>query len=309
MTTPIPVYDRAPSRKLQELLSPGGFLAPLVELAGQQVSGYYHDVQLRTNDEVHVYRGHTRLVTAKRVPDGGLNLTAHSAYTKQPCAGDVLRKWRSDEPGFDEALYRYLSEVKVNSSFTLGEAKIQEQWSLVREPWIQFDREGVLGGSHNKGADFPAITDAKSELDILARSKGWPLTKATGMSIDQLAIDPQGRLVLLELKDASKTTVEVYYSPFQLLQYVWEWYAALESVRNGLQAVIDARVAVGLTPPSVPPLSGSIRAAVGFGPDLRSSEVKRRYGMVLEIVNRHLPDGVEPIETWACTDTGASLVV
>ena len=307
MTTPTPVYDRAPSQELQELLLPGGFLAPLVELAGRQVSGHYHDVQLRTKDEVHVYRGHTRLVSAGRLPDGGLNLTAHSAYTKQPGARDFLRKWQANETGFNDALSHYLSAVKVNQSFILGEAKIQEQWSLVREPWIPFDREGVLGGSHNKGADFPAIREANSDLDALARSSGWPLTKATGMSIDQLAIDPQGHLVLLELKDASKTPSEIYYSPFQLLQYVWEWHDALEAVRNHLQAVINARVAVGLTPPSVPPLTGGIRAAIGFGPDLRSAEVKRRYAIVLEVVNRHLPEGVQPIETWALTDTGPSL--
>ena len=308
MTTPMPVYDRAPSRELQDLLSPGGFLAPLVQLAGRQVSGYYHDIQLRVDDEVHVYRGHTRLVRAKRLPEDGLNFTAHSAYTKQLCARDFLRKWRVDETGFDEELSHYLSEVQVNQSFVLGEAKIQEQWSLVREPWIPFDREGVLGGSHNKGADFPSIREANSDLDALSRSSGWPLTKATGTSIDQLATDPEGRLVLLELKDASKTNSEVYYSSFQLLQYVWEWHDVLETVRNDLQAVINARVAVGLTPPSVPPLSGGIRAAVGFGPDLRSAEVKRRYAMVLEVVNRHLPEGVEPIETWAFTDAGPTLV-
>ena len=302
--TPSPAYNRAPSQELQDLLSPGEFLAPLVELAGRQVSGHYHDVQFRTNDEVHVYRGHTRLVNAGRLPDGSLSLTAHSAYTRQPDARNFLRKWQVDETGFNDALNHYLSLVKVNQSFILGEAKIQEQWSLVREPWISFDREGVLGGSHQKGTDFPAIKGAYSDLDALTRSNGWPLPKVTGMAIDQLAIDPKGRLVLLELKDASKTNSEVYYSPFQLLQYVWEWHDALEAVRDGLQAVINARVAVGLTPPGVPALSGGIRACVGFGPDLRSPEVKRRYAMVLEVVNRHLPDGVEPIETWALTDSG-----
>ena len=196
----------------------------------------------------------------------------------------------------------------MNQSFTGGEGTVQEQWARVREPWIPFDWEGVLGGSHKKGADFPALGEAHSDLNDLAQSSGWPLAKSTAMSIDQLAIDPQGRLVVLELKDASKTNAEVYYAPFQLLQYVWEWHGALEAVRNGLQAVINARVAVGLTPRGVPPLTGGIRASVGFGPDRRSPELKRRYEMVLEVVNQHLPDGVGPIETWAFTDTGPSLV-
>lgn len=302
MTTSDTVYDRAPSQELQALLSPGGFLAPLVELASREASGHHHDVQLRVNDEVHVYRGHTRLVTVRRHTDGSVNLTAHPTYTRQPCAESLLRRWQVDETGFDEALIHYLSTVKVNQRFTLAEGKVQEQWSQVREPWIPFDREGVLGGSHEKGKDFPALGAAHSDLNDLAQSNGWPLAKSTAMSIDQLAIDPQGRLVVLELKDASKTNAEVYYSPFQLLQYVREWYGAMEVVRNDLQAVINARVAVGLTPSGVPPLTGGIRASVGFGPDRRSPEVKRRYEMVLEVVNQHLPDGVEPIETWAFTN-------
>ena len=41
-----------------------------------------------------------------------------------------------------------------------------------------------------------------------------------------------------------------------------------------------------------------IRAAMGFGADRRSAEVKRRYAEVLRIVNQHLPPEVPPIETW-----------
>ena len=113
--------------------------------------------------------------------------------------------------------------------------------------------------------------------------------------------------MLIELKDAKKRNAEVYYAPFQLLQYIWEWYSALEAVRSDPQALIDARVAVGLTPPDVPILTGGMRASVGFGADNRSLEVKRRYGKVLEVVNRHLSNGMGPIETWEITDAGPCL--
>lgn len=310
MTTPMPFYDRAPSQELQDLLLPGGFLAPLVELAGRQVSGHRHAVYLRVKNEVDVYRGRTVLVNAKRLFNGRVRIKAHSAYDSQPGAKDFLREWQADETGFADALNHYLSEVKVTrQDLTRGEAKVQEQWSLVREPWIPFDREGRLRGDHKMGADFPAIREANSKLDAPTRSSG----SRKAEKIDQLAIDPQGRLVLLELKDTSKKDTskndsEIYYSPFQLLQYVWEWHDVLESVRNDLQAVIDARVAVGLTPACIPRLTGGIRAAVGFGADQRSPGVKRRYAMVLDIVNQHLPDDVDPIETWAFADTGPKLV-
>ena len=100
----------------------------------------------------------------------------------------------------------------------------------------------------------------------------------------------------------------MYYSSFQLLQYVWEWHAAFEAVQDKLQAVINARVAIGLAPAGLPQLNGRIRAAVGFGSDNRSDEVKHRYQTVLSIVNQYAPEDVGPIETWAFTSSGPSLV-
>ena len=158
------------------------------------------------------------------------------------------------------------------------------------------------------GMDFPGVQSASARLKDLARSSGWAAPGGTGRNIDQLAVDPEGRLALLELRDASKSDSKVYYAPFQLLKYVWEWHAVLEEVRKDLQALITARVAVGLTPPGAGPLTGGIRAAVGFGADGRSPRVKERYGMVLEVVNQHLPEGVGPVGTWEFTGAGPRLV-
>ena len=58
------------------------------------------------------------------------------------------------------------------------------------------------------------------------------------------------------------------------------------------------RVELGLTPADAPPVTGGIRAAVGFGDDDRSENVKRRYTEVLRIANAHRPPGVPAIETW-----------
>ena len=309
MTTPTPIYDRAPSLELQELLHPGGFLSPIAKLAGVVVGGHYHDIHFRTNNEVHVYRGLTRLITVTKPSNGRVRLTAHSSYRTQPCAQNFFRSWSLSESGLSEELDRYLLGVKVSPSFVLNEGSIQEQWSRVNLPWIPFDREGVLGGFHKIGRDFPQVQAALGELTSLARANGWPAPDATGSEIDQLAIDPAGQLVLLELKDASNGgTDKVYYSPFQLLQYVWEWHAALEAVQDNLQAVINARVSIGLAPTGVPQLNGRIRAAVGFGSDNRSDEVKRRYQTVLNIANQNVPADVGPIETWAFTSSGPSLV-
>ena len=308
MTTPSPVYDRAPSRELQAMLLPESFLAPLVGLTQREVGGHFHDVHFRANDEVHVYRGLTRLITVRRIFNNEVRLTAHPTYRAQACAQGLLRLWRVDETGLTGELLRYLSDVKVSTSFVRNEGRVQEQWSRVNTPWTPFDREGVLGGPHRMGREFPLVQASLVRLTELAQSNGWPTPNSTGTEIDQLAVDPKGRLVILELKDASKRGAEIYYSPFQLLQYVWEWHSVLDSAQHGLQAVINARAAVGLTPHDVPALAGGVRAAVGFGSDNRSPGVKRRYDAVLDVVNQHLPEGVGPIETWAFTDSGPKLV-
>ena len=69
-------------------------------------------------------------------------------------------------------------------------------------------------------------------------------------------------------------------------------------LRGSLQELLDARVELGLTSADAPPVAGGIRAAVGFGDDARSAEVRRRYAMVLGIANARLPPGVGAIETW-----------
>ena len=304
MATPTPAYDRAPSAQLQELLSPGGFLSPLVDLAAREIGGYRHDVHFRPRNELHVYRGRTRLFVVKPVSGSVLNLTADVSYQGQPPAGQFLRRWNTHEPGFSGELNRYLNKIEGSLSFVSGEGAVQGMWARINFPWTPFDREGTLGGRHLRGRDFTQVESALRELTELSGRHRWANPLARGTKVDQLAVDHEGRLVLLELKDASKSTKEVYYSPFQLLQYVWEWNEVLEMVRSDLQAVIDARVEVGLIPVGLPPLEGGIRAAIGFGADLRSAEVRRRYALTLDVVNRYIPDSIAPMETWAINESG-----
>ena len=126
-----------------------------------------------------------------------------------------------------------------------------------------------------------------------------PPEPKTRLELDQLAVDSAGNLVLLEIKKASSSAQTVYYAPFQLLQNVWEWHRALNTVRSSVQELLDARVELGLSPRGVPPVAGGIRAVVGFGEDEPRGEVRRRYSKVLRISNRLLPADVPPIETWS----------
>ena len=309
-------YPRAPSKGLQELLMPGGLLAPVMALNRREFKGVELDVHFRINDEVQVYCGLTRILTVRRLhrPGGHLNFCADNRYMGKLGARDtgLFRRWSDGEQGLAEAIETYLDAVEVNPSFTGGEGSVQSWWSRVTYPWVPFDREAVLDYDSTEHRDqskvFPEVDAAFESICEVARDLRWKELKPRARKVDQLAVDPEGRLVLIELKDAHANDDRVYYGPFQLLQYIWEWHGALEAVQADLQELLNVRKVVGLVVHDVPPLEGGIRAAVGFGPDGRTDRVKRRYDMVLEIVNRHLPPGVDPIETWNHGPDGPCLI-
>ena len=311
MTTAQPAYLRSPSKGLKDLLSPRGFLAPLIDLNRRQVAGLELDVHLRVNDEVHVYCGLSRLLRVRLNKRGSVRVLT-GTYREQDCAEGLDRTWKVNEAReFKRALDSYLCGVGVGREHIDGEGSVQSLWSRVRQPWVPFDREALLSYSSQaesrRARDLEPVALARAELDAIVedrrrsrtRRNWWVKVPRGGREVDQLAVDSEGSLVLLELKVASANQSSVYYTPFQLLQYVWEWYCALESVRPQLQALLSSRVELGLTPGTVPRLTGGIQAAVCFDRDNRSPEVRRRYSEVLQVVNRFLPAGVSPVETWA----------
>lgn len=304
-------YDRTPSEKLKRLLSTGEFLAPLLNLTERQICGLPLEIFSRVNDEVHIYCGLTRLIRVERYNDK-VNVSAHKTYSEQSCSNGFFSHWNiSEHIEFEKSLDRYLSHVKVSDRHTKGEGFVQSLWSRVTECWLPFDREAVLGYSSQEESKIARkcsqVESARVELATIIRaaSSRWDSSSSKSHEIDQLAVDPNGSLVLIELKNASAGSTSassVVYAPFQLLRYIWEWYNAIESVLNQLQALLDSRVELGLISSAVPKLTGDIRAAICFGPDARSDEAKRHYSEVLEVVNRYLPPGFPPIDTWMRKD-------
>ena len=310
-----PTYRRAPSDIMKALLSPNGFLAPLVEGCGETVEGLQLDVHLRRNDEVHVYCGLTRILRVRRNRNNTVTVSAHQAYSNQDCAKPLLRQWTTSEvQEFRQALHNYVSQVQVPERHRDQEGRLQAEWSRIKEPWTPFDREAVLEyrtkEESNNARQFQQLDRAHTEVECIAESQRkssrqrdvWAMPEAGGREVDQLAVDADGRLVLVELKSATATPSAVYYAPYQLLRYVWEWHRALESVLPRLQELVDARVDLSMTHESIPKLSGDLRAGVCFDRELATEEVRVRYERVLELVNRYLPKGVPEIETWTMSD-------
>ena len=305
-------YPRAPSARFSELLMPGGFLEPLMLLNKLKFSGTELDVHLRIKDEVNVYCGLSRVLTVRalRRPNGYLRIDADNRYTGQVPAKNtgLFRRWAVGEQGLRDAIEGYLGSVYVNPSLTTGEGRVQSLWSRVTDPWVPFDREAVLNYESKEHRErsklFSAVAEAFESIQAVAKGGGWKELRPGARKVDQLAIDREGRLVLIELKDAGTNDDRLYYVPFQILQYLWEWHGAFKAIQDDLQELLSARSTLGLMAVAVGTFNGGMRAAVGFGQDQRTSEVKSRYEVVLDIANNHLPPGVAPIETWEHTDNG-----
>lgn len=293
-------YERAPSAEFRAVLSGAGSLAPL--LRPRTVEGLRLDVHLREGDHVHAYCGLTRIVDAS-LKAGRIKVDSHETYRKQPCAAGLFRSWSLSEPDLEAALERYLAKVVVAPAQTRSEGSVQAAWASVMSPWTLLDREAVIGYASTKeqiaARASAKVAAARGTVARLAKSWAKLPHDKTGAELDQLAVDGAGNLVLLELKFEGASADSIYYAPLQLLQYVHEWHRAFDACRADLNRLRDARIDLGLSPASMPTLTGGLRPAIGFGDGPISPTAELRLRSVCAIANSHLPTGVPAIEVWA----------
>ena len=303
MSGKFPCYRRAPSKELVQLLKPGEFLSPLLDLNKREVQGLRLDVHFRPDDEVAVYCGRANVLRVRlNRSKESIRVTAHDTYSQQCQA--LFREWPIGDSGFGKALSVYFSSLQVNPIFTNGEGLVQLRWSKETRCWTTFDREARLDyettNHRNICANCLEIYDARKELDdvINADGKTWAKPDRNGipLKLDLLAYDREGKLVLIEVKP----TLSDYYVPFQLLHYIWEWRRALQDNSHllaELEALIEKRVELGLSA-SFGSITDHIRPVVAIGGKDGSKEVWRRYSKVVQVANGHLPPRVSPVETW-----------
>ena len=297
---------------------------------------YFLDLHFRLDDSVQLYRGLTSILKSTLLQDGRLKIEANQRYTEHSFSVGLFRTWSPNESGFAERLTEYLLGMKNwerqkdntdvqkwKNRWVDGEGNVQANWAQIGVyPWTPFDREAVVKYGEKKENSFPEVEDARKKIDTLVSINSWaqPPWKQSKSEreVDQLAIDLNGNLTLIEIKDAKPDQhSSIYYAPIQLLQYLHEWNSVLidrPQIQHELQELIDARKALfstserklGMIPipvsDCVPQLSGRLRAVICFGRDDRSDEVKDRFSQVLRIANEHLPSGLPPIETWRLQD-------
>ena len=312
-------FSRAPSEDLKKLLRPERPLASLLKYDNHKLhirvkdreevmgrlEGLHLDVHFRRDDKVTIYCGGTRLLEVQR-RDGSLALTVPLSNISKDYTSTIMGEkdgkksvknkkgeftyitWETDESGFEYELNSHLRRLerdyKDKKAGVLGrwitkEALLHETWTrAVNLPWTPFDREAALsrGGLRH---------------------------------IDQLAVDHDGSLVLVEIKDpATAKSQDIRDAPEQLLKYIEQWDRALQQseVRDGLQELISARNEF-LTRESVPhlDLGRRIRAAICFGREGLGNKVKPDdFYAKLDDANARLPEGVNPIETWKLDEDG-----
>ncbi len=303
MSGKFPCYRRAPSKELVQLLKPGEFLSPLLDLNEREVQDLCLDVHFRSDDVVAVYCGRANVLEVQlNHSRESIRIAADKTYSRQCQA--LFPEWPIGDPGFGEALSTYINVLQVNSSFRKGEGRVQLNWSKETRCWTTFDREARLGyettNHRNRYANCLEIYDARKELDdvINADGKTWAKLNRNWepLKLDLLAYDREGKLVLIEVKP----TLSDYYVPFQLLHYIWKWRRALQDNSHllaELQALVERRVELGLSA-SFGSITDHIRPVVAIGGKDGSKEVKRRYSKVVQVANGHLPPRVSPVETW-----------
>lgn len=286
-------YHRAPSELFFKTLLPNGPLHFLLQ--PWNVQGLPLDLQFRENDTIQLYCGLTSLLSLSlRGPL--LTPQASNTYRQQPCAIPFFKSWNLGDPQMEPVLQHYLQHVQVEARWIRSEGKVQSDWSRIQTPWLPIDREAVIG-YENQQQQQSARTSPELLLAFQAvEAFGWAKPGVVGAELDQLAIDEEGRLVLLELKDAAAS--KVYLAPLQLLAYVIEWSKGREMVREGVNRLVQKKRQLGLCGAQTKEWSGALRPVVAFGEDLRSQEARRRTEIIQKLVDSFLPEGSVPLEIW-----------
>ncbi|MFO0645856.1 MAG: hypothetical protein U0326_06435 [Polyangiales bacterium] len=204
----------------------------------------------------------------------------------------------------------HVAELGVPLEETRVPSKEEERavWIGPSAPWIPLGDPPTLRHAtpelRGEARNAPQFATAHREIESVRSSKRWRSTKERTKSpaVDHLAIDKEGRLVLLLLKGGEQTESSICYAPLELLQHVHEWRVAFAAMRQDLDRLRLARVGVGTSDTRVPELSGIFRPVVGFSRSPAPPELRAWLNTVLPIVNRHLPAEVVPIELWTLRD-------
>lgn len=244
--------------------------------------------------------------------------------------------------GFDPSWSQWMSSSEVDAIWNDVERYLARAQPLVQERWIE--KEGRVHATLASGNSdafriinreaSPSFLDTTTKEAIGAEvwaavgtalqgadgsEKWWPNTMTVGNSLDFLAVDVGGRLVLIEAKHHSATGMIAKVAA-QVGSYARLYSYLLQDDQQGALQLIDEmlkqRVQLGLARNGVLYLTQPVRIApiVAIGPGRPSTAARERLWKVAQVLDsvpplwHPRPSGppvtVEPLEVWYVDASG-----
>lgn len=275
-------YDRRVSGPALDLLVDADVVPSLVALAERPLI----DLQLRGAASgaptLSLYVGMTVVLEVRSVA-AGYRLHAHETHRGN---GGFDERWRKAMP-LDElvaawpSVFAYVERVipTVNTSHTAHEGAVHAAMCSGRaDSYVVADREAAVGFTNTAARDeWCGPVQRRLHEAVTAASNGerwWPGTTAKlpafGTGLDVLALDPAGRLLVMEAKPAGALK-GIVWGPAQVMFYA-ELFAAWIEQTPGWADVVrgeaDQRHRVGLGAACPTPLEPAVVVpvlAVGAG--------------------------------------------
>ncbi len=291
---------------LADWLSPGGWLAAWTAPRVVQTSTgpLRTRLWLRERREAMLYLGGSRVLVLRPAGDG-LRVEVSRSYRELPGAGALDGRWPREDPALPDALDALLATARPDIT---SESRVQALWHDADTPWQVFDQEARFGypsrTARSEALDLPGVTAAEHAIRrvVAADPATWKALppRPSSNSRDQLAIDDQGRLVIVELKVATAGS-GLFYGPLQLVRYLHEDAANLPALRPSLARLLADMRRLGSVSEG-PALGPHLRPVLAWGTGTPSPEVMRRLQLVLATANDHRPPDTLPIELWHLPD-------
>lgn len=320
------VYDRVPSDALLSVLRQG---APRALLERRHRHPKLLDIELRHDPKqgtswVTLYAGLSSMVDL-RERNGQFWLTSAGLYQR---LANFDPTWRVRRPAAalddiwpDVEAYLDRLQPQVPRRYTDREGKVQttmtsggsaEYWPVDREAQPHFP-SAPLQKTHLDSLAAPLL----AALTATGRTDPWwPGVRdrgkfsATGPGLDLLAVDARGRLLAVEIKDATNLK-GIVFGPIQVRVYaelISRWIAQDPAgAVSKLNHMLAIRRELGLVRDDAPKVTEEMRVvpvlAVGAG--RRSPQLETRLRTTAAVIGQvSAHERIEPLETWLLDDDG-----
>jgi len=255
-------YQRVIGGDLKGLLLPGGGLHWLYLLVKERKDLDFLVGANKSKKWIYVYQGTTKLldISMKR---NSANISANPAYLElaQKNNLDIYGIKEISDLNFKDDFVRLIPCLSQDSKFRSYYANKKEgyfqnlfsrQFGILSdgsEDFVVVDKEVVIGYANKKVKEiyfgeqrkrFMAINEALSRLD--AKIYGSKLSeKALGNELDFLAVNRDGKILLIEFKHGSSTK-GIYLSPIQIGLYYYIFHEYIKQYKDDFISHISSMI-------------------------------------------------------------------